>query len=191
MDRIVALISGVQASGKSTIAHALAARLEGVVVEGDDMGGVRGDGEPEELARLRETRYRKGASACDAAFDAGRSVVHCDSVWGDAFVQYPKWLESRPLLRVMLVPSINAVVERVRLRGFGYDYWRKKGLSLEEGVRDFTSSVLATPRVGLWIDSSRQTPQDTVDEIITKMPPFLERRLDAPLKNEPHGVSDV
>ena len=40
--------------------------------------------------------------------------------------------------------------------------------SLEAAVREFHRSLQLTPRVGLWIDSSNQSPEQTVDEIIAR-----------------------
>ena len=35
-------------------------------------------------------------------------------------------------------------------------------------MREFHRSLQLTPRVGLWIDSSDQSPEQTVDEIIAR-----------------------
>ncbi len=38
-------------------------------------------------------------------------------------------------------------------------------------IRDFDHKVRTeTPQIGLWLDSSQQTPDETVDEIIARLP---------------------
>lgn len=174
--RPVILISGIQAAGKTTVAHLLAERVSnGIVIEGDHLGGVPGTGvTTEEYEQLREDRYRRGAALADDHHRAGKTPIHADSIWGAPFVEYENWVTARPLLRVMLIPSVAKVAAHVRSRGYGYDYWKKKGMSLEEGIRDFLAGVVATPRVGLWIDTSELTADQTVDQILAESDLALE-----------------
>jgi hypothetical protein len=38
-------------------------------------------------------------------------------------------------------------------------------------IRDFDHKVRTeTPHIGLWLDSSQQTPDETVDEIVARLP---------------------
>ena len=66
----------------------------------------------------------------------------------------------RALAVVVLAPSVEVVAEREQTRPKtayrdGYHTIR----DLDHGLRH------ETPRIGLWIDSSAQTPDETVDEI--------------------------
>jgi hypothetical protein len=68
-------------------------------------------------------------------------------------------IRSRPLHIVVLLPSLDAVAKREAGRAqVGYSH-----LSLDQLYRGFAEE---TPRIGLWIDSSRQRPEETVDEIL-------------------------
>jgi hypothetical protein len=72
-------------------------------------------------------------------------------------------LASRPLSLVMLAPDVGTVMrreaERVKV-GYG-DLW---------SIRDFDHKVKTeTPHIGLWLDSSGQTPEETVEEIIARL----------------------
>ena len=60
---------------------------------------------------------------------------------------------------MVLVPRAEIVSERERDRPKkGYGDWP---------VADFDAEFRAqTPRIGLWLDTSDQTPEETVDEIL-------------------------
>ena len=56
--------------------------------------------------------------------------------------------------------TIGQVAERTKV-GYG-DLW---------SIRDFDLKVRAeTPHIGLWLDSSQQTPDETVTEIVSRLP---------------------
>ena len=68
---------------------------------------------------------------------------------------------------MVLRPSVEAVVEREARRGTGaYDAWRSDGGSLVDAVRRFDGWLAETPPVGLWVDSTHQTAEQTVDWIL-------------------------
>ena len=59
----------------------------------------------------------------------------------------------------MLAPSASTVAAREAGRGkTGYGVWTVE--ELDAGLRD------GTPRTGLWLDTSEQTPVETVDAIL-------------------------
>lgn len=73
-------------------------------------------------------------------------------------------LEARPLSLIMLAPDVAVVMrresERVKV-GYG-DLW---------SISDFDHKVRSeTPHIGLWLDSSQQTPDETVDELVRRLP---------------------
>ena len=166
---VVILVTGISASGKSTVAEGLARRFaRGVHVRGDlfrkmvvtgraEMGPHAGS---EALDQL-QLRYRLGAATADAYFDAGFSVVVQDVVIGPALVEYTKLIRSRPLCVVVLAPTSDVVLAREASRAkVAYGGHRYTVEDLDAALRR------DTPRIGLWIDSSAQTPDETVEQII-------------------------
>jgi hypothetical protein len=79
-------------------------------------------------------------------------------------------VRGRPLYVVALHPSASAVVRRERGRGTtAYRDWEVQGKTLEEAIEEFRGWYDAGPRLGLWIDSSDQSPDETVDEIVRRV----------------------
>jgi predicted kinase len=166
----VLLITGVPAAGKSTVAKLLASRFErGVHVNGDvfrrmiTSGGVpmSPDATDEAWAQLR-LRYRLGAQTADAYARAGFTVVLQDVVAGPVLSEYVDMIESRPLAVVVLAPRPDVLAAREAERAkTGYD----DGWSVEEFDAGFRAT---TPAIGLWLDSSEQAPEQTVDEILAR-----------------------
>jgi GrpB-like predicted nucleotidyltransferase (UPF0157 family)/chloramphenicol 3-O-phosphotransferase len=158
------------AAGKSTVARLLAARFErGVHLEGDFfrrsvVGGreeMTPDASSEALEQLR-LRYRLGAAAADAYFDAGFAVALEDVVAGPFLGEYRALIRSRPCHVVVLLPSLETIAAREAGRD---DKGYIRGWTVEAHHAEF---VNATPRVGDWLDTSRQTPEETVDEIVAR-----------------------
>lgn len=172
--RGVFLVTGAQAAGKSTVGRLLAERFDrGAFVEGDLMWKLVVSGaevmtpEPsEEALRQYELRLRHGAMLADSLYEAGFTAVHADVVIGEQLAAYPGWVRHRPLYVVMLSPSPEAVLARERGRGSNaYRDWP----SVEQGVADLCGAAERSPRLGLWVDSSGQTPGQTVDEILQRV----------------------
>ena len=169
--RPVVLITGISASGKTTVAELLARRFEpGVHVKGDVFrrmivaGRQEMTSDPTEEAwgQLR-LRYSLGADTADAYHDAGFAVVVQDVVIGSVLAEYLSAIRSRPLVLVVLAPSPDVVATRESTRskvayGAGFD----DIAALNQGLH------LDTPRIGLWLDSSDQSPEQTVDEIVER-----------------------
>ncbi|MER7008555.1 AAA family ATPase [Dactylosporangium sp. NPDC000555] len=163
------MITGIQAAGKSTVAQALAERLpRSVHVRGDVFRRmvVRGRAEmtPEaadEAGRQLRLRYRLTAQVADAYFEAGFTVVAQDVVLGPHLTELIGSIRNRPLLVVVLAPSPAAVAARESARAkTAYTDWTVE--ALDAGLRH------RTPRIGLWLDTSDQTPAETVDEILAR-----------------------
>jgi chloramphenicol 3-O-phosphotransferase len=167
----VFLVTGISAAGKSTVSELLASRFErGVHVKGDVYrrmvvsGRVHmRPGAPPEAERQLDLRYRLGAMTADAYFDAGFDVVVQDIVMGPALATYVSRIRSRPLFVVVLVPRVEVVEAREARRP-------KTAYQLDgPTVADLDSNLRTqTPPIGLWLDSSDLTADQTVDEILAR-----------------------
>lgn len=170
LERAVLVITGVMASGKSTVAQLLAERLPRAVhVRGDVfrrmvVSGRRElvpQGDEEAVGQLR-LRYRVSASTADLYAAAGWTAVVQDVVLGEHLRPYLDAIATRPLYLVVLAPSREAVAAREAARAkTGYGSWTVGGI--DHVLRD------ETPRLGLWLDTSRQTPQETVDCLLDRL----------------------
>jgi chloramphenicol 3-O-phosphotransferase len=168
----VIVVTGVMAAGKSTVAQLLAERLErSVHLRGDSFrrmivsgaapitpqgGGAMID----ELA----LRYRISSMVADTYADAGYTVVVQDIIGGPDLPAYVSSIRSRPLSVAVLVPRPDVVARREAGRPkSGYvDGWT---------VEDLDAAFRReTPRIGLWLDTSDQTPDETVTEILKRLP---------------------
>jgi predicted kinase len=165
----VLLITGIQAAGKSTVAQLVAERLpKSVHLRGDlfrrmIVGGradMTPDPSPEAIGQLR-LRYELTAQVADAYFRAGFTVVAQDVVLGAHLTEMVRAIASRPLLVVVLAPGPDAVAEREAGRA-------------KKAYGSFTVSSLdaalrrQTPRVGLWLDSSALTAEETATEVLRR-----------------------
>jgi predicted kinase len=160
------LITGIMAAGKSTVAERLAARFPRAVhVRGDvfrraivaGREEMTPDPSPAALEQLR-LRYRLMASVADSYVAAGFTTVAQDVIIGPMLREVVGMFSTPNVELVVLAPSLGAVMRREETRS-------------KVGYRDFTAQDLdqvlrhETPRLGTWIDSSDQTPEETVDAI--------------------------
>jgi hypothetical protein len=173
-ERAIILVSGTQGAGKSTVAAILAGRFERAVhIEADVLHGFIVSGrateqdwrppEPTGAARAEiDLRARNAALLADSFYDAGYTVVVSEIVLGYAYEWFSTRLRGRPLLLVNLAPSLAAVRKRVAAR--------HKTEPFEPWSPIVDQAMRATLHgVGLWIDSSDQTPDETVDEIVRRV----------------------
>jgi cytidylate kinase len=167
--RAVLLITGIQAAGKSTVAQLVAEQLpKSVHLRGDlfrrmVVGGradMTPDPSPEALRQLR-LRHRLTAEVADRYFEAGFTVVAQDILLGSHLAEMAETIRSRPLLVVVLIPDPDEVVAR--------ETGRTKNAYREYSVADLDGGLRRdTPRIGLWLDSTYQTPEETAAEILRR-----------------------
>ena len=169
------VISGTQGAGKTTVAGLLARRFErGVHVSADALQKmiVSGSQWPESDAVTRESPEVTGEAGRQlrlrlhnmcllgrSFFEAGFTAVLDDIIFGDRITELRDELHDAPLYFVMLTPDIETVREREQERGSElYREWEW----LTEAIAE------SRPRLGLWLDTSRQRPDETVDEILAR-----------------------
>lgn len=117
----VMLITGIQAAGKSSVAQAVAERLDrSVHLRGDVFRKMIVNGRasmgpaepPEEAVRQLRLRYRLAAQAADGYAEAGFTVVLQDIVLGGYLTEMVELIRTRPLYVVVLAPRPAVVAER-------------------------------------------------------------------------------
>ena len=165
------VVTGVMAAGKSTVSQLLAERFSRAVhLRGDEFRRVvvsgRVDMSPQgdpEAERQLALRHRLAAHTANMYAEAGFTVVVQDLFVGASLEPFLAQLRD-PVSLVMLAPDVSTVMRREAERtktGYG-ELW---------SIRDFDQKVRTeTPKIGLWLDSSQQTPDETVDEIIRRLP---------------------
>lgn len=167
----IILITGIMASGKSTVAQAVAERLpKSVHLRGDvfrrmivngraEMGADFGD---EAMSQLK-LRYELAALTADRYCAAGFTVVYQDVIIGAVLQEVVDRLKNlRPLYVIVLTPSPEVVAQREAGRDkVGYGSWTPQ--MLDDGLRH------ETPRIGLWLDTSLLTVSEALDDILAHL----------------------
>jgi hypothetical protein len=172
------LVVGIQAAGKSTVADLLARQFErGIHVRGGQFyrWAVSGwvhpwDADQNEARRLLDLRYRLSALTAAEYCQVGFTTVVQDNIFGEDVRTWLKAVPAQPRHLVVLRPNLAAVLERdrARERQVGKVAYR----SGETDASQLDALLASTPRIGLWLDTSTQTPIETVQTI-------LERRNEA------------
>ena len=169
------LVIGVQAAGKSTVAEGLARAHDPAVhvrgyqfVKWATSGWVEpGDPDrPDEARRLLDLRCRLSARAAEEYGAAGFTTVVQDNLYGPDVVAWLRSVAARPRRLVVLRPSVAVVQQRdaARQRATGKVAYRPGGLT----AADLDEHLDRTPRLGLWLDTSGQAPDETVAEILAR-----------------------
>ncbi len=175
MSEAVWLVVGVQAAGKSTIAELLAAQFEhGVHVRGGQFyrwatrGWVQAADkeQPEEARRLLDLRYRLSARVADEYCRAGFTTVVQDNIFGADVGTWLATVAARPRHLVVLRPGVDVVARRdaARTAATGKVAYRPGEFSIE----DLDDALAQTAQIGLWLDTTHQTPAETVAEILDR-----------------------
>jgi chloramphenicol 3-O-phosphotransferase len=161
------VVTGVMAAGKSSVAQALAERFpRSVHVRGDTFrrfvvngyAAMAPDPSTEAVRDLR-LRYRLAALVADDYVAAGFVTVVQDIMVGAELSRFVAMLATRPVGLVVLTPSPEVITAREAQRA-------------KTGYTTFTPTALdadlrtSTERIGLWIDNSALTIDETVDAIL-------------------------
>src|SRR5262245_985657 len=165
------LITGIMAAGKSTVAQRLAERLpKSVHLRGDLFRRmiVSGQAEidfelsPEALKQLK-LRYHLGATVASLYLEAGFWVVYQDIIIGKDLTEAVAALQGYALHVVILCPIVEVIAAREAGRG-------KTGYSPSFTPQMFDQAFRAeTPQIGLWLDTSKLTVEETVAYILTHL----------------------
>jgi cytidylate kinase len=167
----VTIVTGISAAGKSTVSQLLAERFErSVHVKGDVfrrmiVGGrewLGGQHHSEEAVRQLRLRYQLSAHVADRYCEAGFTTIVQDIIIGRHLAEYVDSVASRPRRLVVLAPRASVVAQREAERG-------KVAYVGAVTPAEFDAVFRAeTPPIGLWLDTSEQAPEETVDEIIAR-----------------------
>jgi predicted kinase len=168
------IITGIMASGKSTIAQYLAERFsKSVHLRGDVFRRMIVKGRIDMEPRFSQAaydqlrlRYQLAATAANTYYMAGFTVIYQDVIIGPILkevVETIKKSESLPTLHlIVLCPSPEVVAQREAARNkIGYASWSPA--DLDQALRS------DTPRLGLWLDTSILSVEETVDTIIAQL----------------------
>ncbi|MBO0812948.1 MAG: AAA family ATPase [Microlunatus sp.] len=158
------------AAGKSTVAQLLAQRLpKSAHIHADIfrrmMINGRIDMTPEPsaaaLAQLA-LRYDLAARTADTYAAAGFDAIVQDVIIGPQLAPFVERITTRPRYLVVLSPSLTALQWREEQRAkAGYVHF--SAAAIDEVLKNETS------RIGYWLDSSAQTPDQTVDDILAHL----------------------
>ncbi len=167
LEKAIYLITGVMASGKSTVAELLASKIENSVhLRGDIFRTMIVSGRAEmsvqpsdEAVRQLHLRYRLTADVARTYYDSGFSVVMQDNYYGEELSKILDMLGDRSVHVIVLCPNVETVKKREALRGkVGYI-----GFTPETLYADF---MRETPKIGFWLDTSDQSPEQSVRDIL-------------------------
>jgi cytidylate kinase len=167
------LITGAQASGKSTVADLLAGQFERAVhIRGAQFyrwavrGWVHFDAADQaEARRLLALRYRLAALTASEYAAAGFTAVVQDNIYG---ADVSAWIDA------MVADAVHVVVLRPSVSVVEARHEQRRKETGKVAYRDGYTAALndadlaKTPRIGLWLDTSFQSPIETVKEILAR-----------------------
>lgn len=167
MQPIIYLITGLMASGKSTVGQCLAERLpKAVHLRGDVFRRMIVSGRddmrenpPREALEQLYLRYQLTAEAAKTYFDHGFAVVIQDNYYGPALRHMMEFMEGYPLRVVVLCPDAETITLREHQRG-------KNGYTGYDVEPLYVSFMEETPRAGFWLDNSKESAEETVNRIL-------------------------
>jgi adenylylsulfate kinase-like enzyme len=172
------VISGIPAAGKTTVARLLSRRMKkAVCVPGDTIRSMVVTGLAPMNPNAGETelhhlllRYRSALAIAAIYLEAGFDAVVEDVIIGPVLGEFLALVPVKELHLVFLNPDAETLRERDRKRtktAYSEERW---------DVHELRGVLRAhTRRLGLWLDTSRLTPDQTVDEILADLDASLVR----------------
>ncbi len=163
----ILIITGLMAAGKSSVAQAIAERLpKSVHLRGDTFrkmivngrAEVKPELSPEALQQL-SLRYRISCDACEAYAGAGFTVIYQDVILGEylneIYTRLSRWSPGV----LVLNPTLDVVARRDAER-------RKTAYAGDWTPASLAAGLQHTPRIGLWLDTSAMTVEQTADFVL-------------------------
>lgn len=167
----IILITGNMASGKSSVAQALAERLpKSVHLRGDIFRRMIVNGQAEmtfelsdEARKQLQLRYDLAVAAATRYYQAGFTVVYQDIMIGSVLSSIVAALAPYQVSVVVLCPHADVIAAR--------DLARSKTGYADRATLEAFDQVLRseTPRIGYWLDTSQLTVNETVENILTHL----------------------
>lgn len=170
------IITGIMASGKSTVAEALAGRFpRSVHIRGDafrrfivnGQAEMNGESLSAEAVKQLHLRQELAADAARKYAAEGYTVVLQDILLGPDLEAMANRFADFEAHVIVLCPSAKSVAARDAHRR----ETRGKIAYAEGGLTPETMDAIlreSTPRIGLWLDTSELTVEQTVDEILRR-----------------------
>lgn len=164
------VITGAMAAGKSTVAALLAERFpRSVHLRGDSFRRMIVNGREEmslrpspEAQRQQQLRYELSVRTADAFAAQGFTAIVQDIIIGRELATYVARIETPDRFLVVLSPSVSVLEWR--------EQQRKKAASMHVSVGAMDTVLRTeTERIGYWLDSSAQSPDETVDDILAHL----------------------
>lgn len=159
----ITLITGAMASGKSTVAQALAERIApSVHVRGDAfrrmiVSGRAEMGDPlsDEAIRQLALRYALAAQVATGYAAAGFHVFYQDIILGDDLARVAAELGPWLAQVVVLCPSVSTLERRDQDRGkTGYGDWTASGFDTQVRATTYSDA--------LWLDTTELSVEESV-----------------------------
>jgi len=174
----IILITGNMASGKSTVAQALAEQLpKSVHLRGDLFRRMIVNGRATmsselsaEAERQLVLRFEVAQAVAQRYCEAGFTVVYQDIVVGETLAKTVEAFRSYPLSVIVLCPDAETIAEREAAR-------TKIGYSSREEIDIFDRIPhVETPHLGYWLDNSHLSIDETVTAVrkqLTRPPAYI------------------
>lgn len=170
----IIVVTGIQGAGKTTIGPLLAARFErSAFIDADDLHWMIVSGQawvtgpcnpiPTEAAHQLRLRLHNACILARSFRDSGFTAVLVDIIAGERWDDLREELAGAAFHLVVLAPNVDTVITREASRG-------KKTVLGPEWAHYLDEELHKTMTgVGLWVDTSHQTPEESVDEIMLRL----------------------